>query len=753
MHIVCFAFDLGLDLVRPEKKRHSRLRSASNKGSVGGEGSISTTNKEGGGGRSTTATNRAPEDFDSGDFTRVGEEEEDAEDSYALRPRPEDDYPSWRLHLALLQGNLTRVLILFHLPLTLFSVYEVSHFSTSPSSSFALACVVLALVCVIAPFGILLQMHRKSIRELFTSLPLLLSVGPLYNTYSEECTMFSSVRIFSNIIVAVLIGAVQSTGIAQAAVILLTEVADTLVTSLWLPWGDNAAMGPLAFVLSIARIIIAVLLVVLSPAVNVSLSAAGWLSYIVFLVQALVVILLYFVLVFKLIELGVRMIGDAPFDESRSPRVGGLFGAIRRLDKSVGGSGKKRRHPSSRQREIEERRKRNMRRGTDGGYSDGGTVGSHTRMLNESHRRDNSSLSVPRSMSSYENQQGYGRTPVHSSPMPFADDDGYIMSAMSSSQWGGGGGRAGYVQPGAYSTSQQPHQQPILRSGPVYHEHATVVPAPTSFASSGPPASFTPASPPDGSTGFSRVGGGKASSNNPYQLVKAPQSGYPPYPPPNSADMYNTSNSPNNLRRLSQSAVIELAGPTEQQQARSRPLSGSILPSSSALLSNASTPYKPERQFVPTSVATKQRAGFFGRFKKRQPVSGDFSSDDEGLSDSDIEEEEAVKRRGNKGWGMFGKKKEGKAKAEENEAGTVGGETGFSVVRKARPRLSPPGGSASNNSTGTTAAPPTPTTETPLLGIPAPPIVVVQSPSQPSTPIRDSRNGQGVEVEDWGRAS
>ena len=55
-------------------------------------------------------------------------------------------------------------------------------------------------------------------------------------------------RLATNIVVGVVVGAAQTAGTAQAAVILLVEVADTLVTSLWLPWGDNAAMGPLAFV-------------------------------------------------------------------------------------------------------------------------------------------------------------------------------------------------------------------------------------------------------------------------------------------------------------------------------------------------------------------------------------------------------------------------------------------------------------------------------------------------------------------------
>lgn len=174
------------------------------------------------------------------------ESDEDAQ-TYAMRALPEDEYPAWLLHWSLLQGNLLRILFLFHLPLTLFSVFEITKYGRA-HSSFGLAIATLVVVCVVVPCIVLWRLHVKPVRELFTSLPLLLSVGTMYTAYSDECTMFGGVRLASNIIVGVLIGAAQTVGTAQAAVVLLVEVTDTLVTSLWLPWGDNAAMGPLAFV-------------------------------------------------------------------------------------------------------------------------------------------------------------------------------------------------------------------------------------------------------------------------------------------------------------------------------------------------------------------------------------------------------------------------------------------------------------------------------------------------------------------------
>ncbi|KAL8283166.1 hypothetical protein RQP46_005944 [Phenoliferia psychrophenolica] len=626
-----------------------------------------------------------------------GEEEGFSERAlYEMRARPEDDYQTWELHSALLQGNLMRLVFLFHLPLTLFSVYEITRHEHS-TSSFALAVVTLAVVCVVAPAAVVWRVHRTPVRELYTSLPHLLSLGTMYSGYSDECTMFGGVRLVTNLVVGVVVGAAQSAGTAQAAVILLVEVTDTLVTSLWLPWGDNAAMGPLAFVLSISRIIVAVLLVVLSPAVAVSASAAAWLAYIILLMQGLVLVLLFFVLGFKIVELAVRLIGQVPFDESRSARSGGLKGALRKYN-NAGGGGKKGRSGGGggghRRREVEERRRRNLQRQGRMSPSED-TIGTQTRMLpgrpthHTAQSRTSSSIS-----SSY--ADGYNARPQQA-PINFGEDDGYIMSAMSNQSWGGsnsGSSSPGYVKPGSYAGLPPPqvHQQPILRAGPAWGAPVTVVPAPSV------PAATTYSSPPPAakSSGFTRVGGGRASSSNPYQLANA-ASAYPPYPV-SSADLYQSGGAsspgmPGNPRRMSQSAVIEMAAATDPDLAMStsqqRPSPGS-LPSSSTLLSNTVKPYRTERRpSIASAVPTK---GFFGRFRKpKRKASTDFSSDDDG---SDSEEDDVpTQRSGGKGlgaWGLrfgAGRKPETMVEETESDVGSpAGGESGFVVTRKPRPK-------------------------------------------------------------------
>lgn len=635
--------------------------------------------------------------LESGDFADEPYLEEDG-----VEDGPESAVlttPTWRLHAAHLHGNLVRILLFFHLPLTLFSTYQFTLYSTASTSRFALAVVSFALVCVAVPVYLIRQLHALPARRLYTDLPTLLTYGPLYNTYSDECVLFPLVTLSSNLINGIVIGAAQSTGTAQAAVVLICEVAHTLVTSLWLPWGDHSAMGPLAFFLSLARIIIAVLLVVLSPTVNVSTSAGSWLAYVIFLCAGLVLLLLLLVAVCKLVELCVRLIGRVPFDESRSPRSGGLFGALRKIN----GKGS-RRHPSSktaqrnraarqseasRQRAIEERRRRNLHRERLAHGSDGASVNTHTFMLPSAARPAGHAGAAG---------SAHSLTPTNS-PFPssgLVDDDGFIMSAMSSRGWDSPSIRSG-PYPGG----------PILRPGPQQWSSEL------SVGTDAPAASATLVAPPmnasvgqaGASSGFSRVGGGRASHSNPYQLAQDAVTAYPPYPPVSSADMYAP-------RRSSHGAFTETSSMPPAQRQASRP--SLTLPSSSALLSNTVSPGgrldEEHNRRLSTRVKARQarKGGFFGRFKSQPAYSDEDFSDD---SDSDAESRAPGGPGRKSGGGLLGRlvgaaprRSDRKQEHDAHEMyeppfeppPTDSGEKGFSVVRKPRPRPAGPPASESH---------------------------------------------------------
>ncbi|GAA5983259.1 hypothetical protein JCM11641_002239 [Rhodosporidiobolus odoratus] len=721
-HLGFFAFDSALDAVIPNR-RSPPVQQGDPEDKPPVEDNDPTSfslNKEGVMGQDGYRASRRSDGslgryLDSGDF--IDDEYLDESREHA-RLRPDESFPSWRLHLALLQGNLTRVLLFFHLPLCLFSAYQFTLYSSSPISTFALAVVTFAVVCISVPAFLLWQIHLRSARELYTHLPTLLSLGVLYNTYSDECSLFPLSTFGYNLIVGIVVGAVQSVGTAQAAVILIVEVAQTLITSLWLPWADNSAMGPLAFLLSLARIVMAVLLVVLSPTVNVSASAASWIAYIVFLVQGLVLFLFIWVVAFKFLELIVRVIGGVPFDESRSGQGGGFFGALRKLDRrggGGGGGGKKQRNGAGRsnlakKRAIEERRRRNLHSARYGGTvaSDRSSVAARTYMLPSAVRpAGHSSLSLNGSNAPF--------------PSSGLDEDGFIMSAMSSRGWDSASEassqRPGFVKPGAYSANAG---GPILRNVQQHWGHSQVSVGSSAAPASGiivPAAAAVPAAASTGSggSGFARVGGGRATHNNPYKLVNAGQTAvgtaYPPYPA-SSADMYSTPAFVTPAQRQhSSTAAVELANGPNPNLIGGAPTRPSLtLPSSSALLSNSVSPaggrglLDDEHNRRPSARArgrdAAKQGGFFGRFKKQRPE----YSDEEYTDETDTDDEAARPKRG--GWGALaglggalrGGRGKGGRRGESNSAeeepapleppAAESGEKGFSVVRKPRPRPS-----------------------------------------------------------------
>ncbi|GAA5896795.1 uncharacterized protein JCM6883_007010 [Sporobolomyces salmoneus] len=697
-HGLFFVFDSLLDTVGPKRKggrgqrptREGNVKPPFNRDDTSYSVQKESINENYEGRRSDASLGRY---LDSGDY----EEENFVDESADYEHRPEDDFPSWRLHLALLQGNLTRILLFFHLPLTIFSVYQFTLRSTSSTSTFSLAIIVFALVCLAWPIYLLWIIHIKPSRELYTSLPLLLSTGVLYNTYAEECCLFPLVTFASGLIVGIVIGAAQSEGTAQTAVILLVEVGSTVCQSLWLPWGDNAAMGPLAFLLSLARIIIAVLLVVLSPTVAISNEAGSWIAYIVFLVQGLVILLLLSILVFKFFELIIRLVGRVPFDESRSGRGGGLFGALRKLDRVRGGKkgGRGGRNPgvangAARKRAIEDRRRRNRQQRERLSAPSETTVGTRTHMLAHPARPGHISPSSSMSLDT----RRYASSGL-------VDEDGYIMASMGGGAWTGSDSsrRTGYVKPGAYASSNA-SGGPVLRNAPAaWGEHpVTLVPA--SATTIPPPSSTT-------SSGFTRVGGGRATHKNPYDYTKpsSATAAYPPYPPATS-DAYggpaSRNSMPGNPRRLSQSAIVEMAGANAISD--SPPLSrhgtrpSLQLPSSSALLTNTVSHYSNGRlEDERRDAKTKTRGGFFGRFKKRRGT----MSEDDFTDDTDDTDDEGPSRRKWGGLKLGGWKRKSTGVDQDRYAGDdrvapsreeppETGEKGFSVVRKPRPRPTPP---------------------------------------------------------------
>lgn len=182
-------------------------------------------------------------------------------------PRLRSDIGSF--HGNVLHGNLVRILILFHLPVTVFSCYQMTlPRSVVPQSSIALAALSFVFISVLIPAHLVIRVTFTSTNKLYDDMRTLLSLGPLYNHYRHGSQLFASLLFATNLAFGVTIGAGQRSGTAQAIIILVVEVISALVTSIWLPWGAGASMGLISFLFCVARIVVAVLLVILTPTVS-----------------------------------------------------------------------------------------------------------------------------------------------------------------------------------------------------------------------------------------------------------------------------------------------------------------------------------------------------------------------------------------------------------------------------------------------------------------------------------------------------
>lgn len=255
-------------------------------------------------------------------------------------------------HGSTLVGNLVRILVLFHFPVTIFSCYQFTLGRSHASlSSVILAVLSFIVISLVLPVLLVIRLTITPTNKLYEKTRTLLALGPLYNHYRHGSQLFACLLFATNIAFGITIGCGQKNGTAQAIIILVVEVVSALVTSIWLPWGQGASMGLISFLFCVARIVIAVLLVILTPTISIGDGAGGWVAYGIIFILALVYLAFTIMLIIKLIEALVRIFGGIGFDRSKHVVDSGLIGACGLL--GFCGSRKRRRNIRHRYRATE----------------------------------------------------------------------------------------------------------------------------------------------------------------------------------------------------------------------------------------------------------------------------------------------------------------------------------------------------------------------------------------------------------------
>ncbi|KAJ1028715.1 hypothetical protein NDA16_001881 [Ustilago loliicola] len=451
-------------------------------------------------------------------------------------------------HLRMLHGNILRAIFLFHLPITIFTTYQMANADIFSATSVGLAGLAFAFLSVLAPAYAIFCTSRAPTAKLYDSIGTLSAFGPLYNTYSPGSQLFCAVDLARTFVLGVVIGAGQANGSAQAIIVLVFEIMFALACSLWLPWGEGAMMGPVSFVTSVLRIITAVLILLLSPLVDFAREPNGWLTYVILLIQAILYVCAALILVFKVVEGLLRLIGRASFDERASPRTSGLGGAIRKIKqrKQTLQLNKKGKRLSQTQQPLNRSASTNTQTLMLASMGKESSTGENTPAVPSSPRKLSTSLpSTAMSMN---------RMPMHSHQASYAS---YLDS-----QFQGRRSPADMLDNGnsPYST--------YLRGDP--HDDGYIMAAlPPSVVANGRPVSppphlhqwngrQSPPPPQQAQSGFVRMGGGRATDAAPYQALRTGPS----------------------LTRPPSSASIERMFPTQQYstlppQRRARPQSQS----------------------------------------------------------------------------------------------------------------------------------------------------------------------------------
>ncbi|KAI1796123.1 hypothetical protein LXA43DRAFT_880388 [Ganoderma leucocontextum] len=233
------------------------------------------------------------------------------------------------LHGSALHGNLVRVLVLFHLPITIFSCYHMNLPRSQASvGSIVLAALSFGFLSVLIPAFLVFRLTTTRTSKLYDETWTLLSLGPLYNHYRHGSQLFACTLFAINIAFGVTIGFGQQSGTAQAIIILVVEVAAALGTSIWLPWGHGASMGLISFLFCVGRIVVAVLLVILTPVVSIGAGAAQWVTYAILFILGLIYLAFLLMLIVKILEATLRVIGSIGFSTSKHVVDSGLLGTL-----------------------------------------------------------------------------------------------------------------------------------------------------------------------------------------------------------------------------------------------------------------------------------------------------------------------------------------------------------------------------------------------------------------------------------------
>ncbi|ORX89761.1 hypothetical protein K493DRAFT_357708 [Basidiobolus meristosporus CBS 931.73] len=191
-----------------------------------------------------------------------------------LKARADGSPYSRKKQIAFVAGNILRVILLFHLPLTIFGFYQFYIHETAWVTGVAAAVVAIFSLGVIG--AILGHMSRIAPRSIiFIDAFYMLLYGPLYNNYTSETSRFAFVDVGYRLILALIIAFGQKSGLAQLIILLCLEVASFYSLIGIHPW-ISLPVNRWEISRQALKIVFVSLLFAFLPNINASKSAKDW---------------------------------------------------------------------------------------------------------------------------------------------------------------------------------------------------------------------------------------------------------------------------------------------------------------------------------------------------------------------------------------------------------------------------------------------------------------------------------------------
>lgn len=214
-------------------------------------------------------------------------------------------------------GNVARIVLnYFLLPLASLSFYQLLIAGRGPAYSVALAAVALLTMVAYSIWLLFLFIRTRPRSFLFDDLLMVLSYGPLYNTYCDDAATFALIPLLINFLRGIAIGAVQPSGVAQVVLLAICEIVLILTINAFRPFPSATSMNIYHTCFALIRLLTILLSIAFIPSLGVGDASRGWIGYAILVIHGCTLAFGFFLnAVQTLIEVFARIAGAGGRDE------------------------------------------------------------------------------------------------------------------------------------------------------------------------------------------------------------------------------------------------------------------------------------------------------------------------------------------------------------------------------------------------------------------------------------------------------